>query len=266
LHGVPAHTPMLWLGDGAITVRAISFEPVAREDLIPVSVDRLRLNYSLEGIDAGFDVKGGYAVKRVVLAGHSVDDLVLELNTGTYDRVAIMQYVETANRLQSAAAAQHSPQDAQAIVGAADELRESALRVLTLGRPTARLERVGFSYGGGRIDGNATVRYVGGVHARGLNPFTDFEGAFSLKGAKSTVKAIVAEFLARSQYGDRLASLPDEKRDAVTGATQFQLDAVSKNGMLKDTGDDYAVDATFKRGALRLNGVPVSLPGGTPAR
>jgi uncharacterized protein YdgA (DUF945 family) len=256
-HPGPTDIPSLWVGDGDVTVAKMSFVPTEGNDLVPVVLDRIRFTSSVNDLEGGIDIKSGYAIDSIDVGGETVRDIVLDFGIGEIDRKAFQRYMETVSTMRNQIAA---PQDEQASQVAVDEMLANGMQLLTMGQPTARLNSFGFSYEGGRMNGNGSVQYVGSGDMASFNPFADIAAALTLKGSKKMVSAIMAEVLAVQQYGSRLAGLPEPQRNAVVGATQFQLDAVVKQGMLVDNGEEYAVNASFNGGQLLVNGAPMPLP------
>ncbi|MGI9336367.1 MAG: DUF945 family protein [Gammaproteobacteria bacterium] len=258
--GVPSGVPSLWLGDADIKIAKMSVNPIQGQELVQVDIDQLSLTTVVESVDAGFNIKGGYAINQVMVGGETVNDIALDMSMGPLDPDAMKQYMDTAVSLQS----ELSTNAGATLESMGEEIMASATQVLTKGQPAFRFDNISFAYGTGRMDGNLMVRYVGGGDMAAFNPFTDIDASLSLKGTKNMIATIVSEVLAAQQYGDRLANLEEEERNAVVGATQFQLDAVIKQGMLADAGEHYAVDASFTGGELLVNGTPMPLPVAPP--
>ena len=270
--GVPTDIEMLWVGGGDFKVAEVQFQPVEGEDVQPVKLDQLSVAFTMSEADSGFDIDGGYAVKTLNVAGETVSDIVLDISMGALDKQALKQYIDEAIKLQDelaaiSAATANDPENAEAaekMEAVSMQMLTSAMQVATKGKPALRFDNISFGYGGGRMDGNMMVQYAGNGDLDAFNPFTDISANLALKGTKDMIATIVGEVLAMQQYGARVATLTEEERNAVVGATQFQLDAVVKQGMLADSGEDYTVEATFGGGELLVNGAPMPIPGMPP--
>ena len=241
LNAVPTNGAALWVGNANLRIAGYSFEPVEGQEAPSLNMEQFRFTSSVDDTEAGVGIQAGYTINRLTVAGEGLNDIVLDFNIGPLDRGALERYIALAFRSRNELAAQN-----EAVANAAmQEILASAGELLTTGRPGARLEKVGFSYGGGRMDGSGSVQYVGGGDVSTFNPFMDIAASASFTGDKTMVQNLVAEVLAKQQYGNRLESLPEKERNRVLVVAQFQLDTVVKQGMVADAGETYAVEASY---------------------
>ena len=273
LKGLSAHSRMhkeaedLWLGESHMALERLSLDAPNPEEggRIRTTVENISGDQTIAEGEAKdlLNLSGGWGFERATVDGRSFTDGALAMEFDRIDRGAYRELQSRARELQSRGL------DPEALNQENLALFQD-LAPRFLGRsPALKISRLSVETEDGRLQATAEARYRGDPDQEQLPA----SAAAMLQRLTAHAKLTVAkELLATLLHATVEKSLmakkgmdPERARQMAPQVVQMRLGMLQGMGILKAEDDHYRAEATWKEGAVTVNGRPLGMGGGPGA-
>lgn len=254
----------LWFGESRFDIGSVAVDLAAPGQRF--EIDGISMATSM--IDRGANVDLGYelGMRRVTVAGESIDNFRLATRVTAIDRAGLLELQALQERKQAGAATgtpeQQREQARQAMLPALQALARGAVRKGT----ALEIDELSASYHGQTLRASGRVALEGALEADLDNPaalLKKIVAHFTVKAPMALLRE-VANGVARLQVRakNKAEGSPREVAQLAGSLNDIMLGKLISNGYARVEGDVLVADIEFNaaRGGLRINGKAVALP------